>query len=193
MLAPYEARSVANLLLEAAWRRGRQVTPLALQKLVYFSHGYFLARTKAPLVKGAFEAWTHGPVHPQLYHSFKLWGRSPILKFAERVDPVTGEVTELAKPSDPSAIDAIERVVMEFGNFTPGQLVTLSHANGGPWHRVAVAYEKVPGSGTRIPNELIDQYFAYHKLSSTTLQLSKEVYEDSPLERHGFRQANSSI
>jgi len=192
VLAPYEPRAIANLLLASAWRRDRAITPLALQKLVYFSHGHYLARTKQPLVKGAFEAWQHGPVHPQLYHSFKLWGRSPILKFAERVDPVTGEISEPEKPQDPYVIDAIDRVVIEFGNFTPGQLVTLSHAVGGPWHRVVVAYEKVPGSGIRIPNDLIDKYFAYHKLSSTTLQLSEEVDEDSPLERHGFRQTYGS-
>lgn len=192
MLAPYEPRAVANLLLASAWRRGRAITPLALQKLIYFSHGHFLSRTKSPLVKGTFEAWQYGPVHPQLYHSFKLWGRDPILKFSERVDPVTGEVSEPEQPRDGDVIDAIDRVVLEFGNFTPGQLVKLSHAQGGPWHRVVKAYEQTPGLGVHIPNDLIDKYFGYHKLSSTTLQLSEDVHEDSPLERYGLRQTYRS-
>jgi uncharacterized phage-associated protein len=178
------------LLLAAAWRRRRPVTPLALQKLIYFSHGHFLARTKTPLVKGAFEAWQYGPVHPQLYHAFKSWGRDPILERAERIDPVTGEVSLPVEPQDSAVIDAIERIVIEFGNFTPGQLVKLSHARGGPWHRVVVAYDEVPGSGVRITDDIIDKYFAYHKLSSVTLQMSDEVDEDSPLERHGLRQAH---
>lgn len=187
MLSPYEPRSVANLLLASAWQRNQSVTPLALQKLVYFSHGYYLARTKQPLLKGFFEAWQHGPVHPQLYHSFKLWGRNPITRLADRVDLVTGEVSEPERPKDRDVIDAIDRVLMEFNNFTPGQLVTLSHAVGAPWHRVVVAFEKIPGSGVRIPNEIIEKYFAYHKISSTMLQLSEEIDEDSPLERYGFR------
>lgn len=166
---------------------------MALQKLLYFSHGQFFSRYRQPLVKGPFEAWENGPVHPQIYHAFKTWGRRPITALAVRVDPITGEVSDPEQPVDEDAIDVVERVVGELGRLTPGQLVTLSHAKDAPWHRVKSAYQRGEEGGVRISNELIGKYFAYHKLSSTTLQGGNEVAEDTPLKRYGFRADHGSF
>ena len=94
---PYDARSVANLLLDEADRLGIEITNLSLQKLLYFAHGFCLVEDRKPLVNGHFEAWRHGPVHPLAYHAFKDVGRMPISFRADRVDPLTGEKRPLPK------------------------------------------------------------------------------------------------
>jgi uncharacterized phage-associated protein len=47
---PYDARAIANLLLEFAETRNVRLTQIALLKLLYFAHGWYLARTGKPLI-----------------------------------------------------------------------------------------------------------------------------------------------
>lgn len=45
---PYDAQSVANLLLDIADARGMSIINLSLQKLLYFAHGQFLVTRRRP-------------------------------------------------------------------------------------------------------------------------------------------------
>lgn len=180
--APYDARSIANALLAEAEKAGIPVTQLALQKLVYFVHGYYLVKNKKPLVRGVFEAWQHGPVHPQLYQTFKRFGARPVTERATRTDPVTGEISELAEVEDPEVKSAVRQILHTYRDYTPGQLRTISHARGGPWDRVESAYRRNSSSGLRIENGDIEKYYAYHKVSATQLEESEEPDEETPPE-----------
>ena len=76
--APYDPRSVANLLLHEAARLDITITHLTIQRLLYFAHGLSLTRSGQPLVLGYFEAWRLGSVHPLIYAAFKPAGGAPI-------------------------------------------------------------------------------------------------------------------
>jgi uncharacterized phage-associated protein len=53
------------------------ISNMQLQKLVYFSQGFYLALYDEPLFEEPIEAWTYGPVVPSLYHDYKNYqGRS---------------------------------------------------------------------------------------------------------------------
>jgi uncharacterized phage-associated protein len=58
------------------------MTPLKIQKLVYFLHGWHLAVRADPAIGESFEAWPYGPVLSSLYQQFKGFGRSPITTYA---------------------------------------------------------------------------------------------------------------
>jgi uncharacterized phage-associated protein len=47
---PFSAAAVANESLRLAHRDGKTITPLKMQKLVYFAYGWHLAMTKRPLI-----------------------------------------------------------------------------------------------------------------------------------------------
>lgn len=107
---PFDARSVANFILDLAERDDRSVSNLVLQKLAYFAHGTFLSRTGRPLVAGEFEAWKHGPVHPHIYNAFKGYGAEAIQRRAETINPVTQERSPVPEIEDPVARNVIEDV-----------------------------------------------------------------------------------
>jgi uncharacterized phage-associated protein len=181
----FDPRVVANYIIRNARRPIRQI---ALQKLLYFSHGLYLVRTKEPLVKGYFEAWRYGPVHPAIYRAFRCFGREPITRLAESSDLRTGEMRSLPELQEVGACDVIDATLRSYEGFTDGQLVDLSHASGGPWDIVKRRSERENLVGLRIPNNIIRQEFGRHKLSSCKLAGSGDVYddEDAPITYHGF-------
>ena len=69
-----DAREVANAILSIAEDAGIRVSNLALNKILFFAHGWHLAIHDPPLVDLPFEAWQFGPVHPQIYRQLKRLG-----------------------------------------------------------------------------------------------------------------------
>ncbi len=76
----YSALDIANIFVNKGIQDGKPVTQLQLQKLVYFATGALLAYTNGRdiLVKEPFLAWDYGPVVPQIYSRYKVFGSSPI-------------------------------------------------------------------------------------------------------------------
>ena len=63
---------VANFFLKIVDRdSGSTITPLKLQKILYYAHGYYLANYDKPLFQEDFQAWANGPVCPELFYKTK--------------------------------------------------------------------------------------------------------------------------
>lgn len=79
--APYDARTVARWLIE--WARFDEegaVSNLKLQKLLYYAQGHYMAAHDGePLFKDQIQAWSHGPVVPDVYHAYKQFKSGPIV------------------------------------------------------------------------------------------------------------------
>jgi len=69
----YTARAVAEWVLWLAAQKGRKLSPMQLQKLLYYAQGYSLGMTGEALFGDAIEAWTHGPVVPDVYRLYKRY------------------------------------------------------------------------------------------------------------------------
>lgn len=162
--ATIDPRIICNLLLDEAEANGTALTHVPLQKLLYFAHAIFLVQQKRPLVSGHFEAWQYGPVHPAAYRAFKNAGSGPIRFRAVRTNPLTGETTNLAPPSDGELIRHIRKVMLHYGGLSVWQLVDLSHAKDGPWHFVISQARDKMSLGLRIPDVVMAERFKYHKL-----------------------------
>jgi uncharacterized phage-associated protein len=132
----YDGRAIANFLLDYCEVRGRGVTNLALQKLVYFCHVWSLIELGRPLVRHKFEAWEFGPVLPYLYREFKNFDRASIVGRAKQIDPMDGRHRVVTYAFD-SATDALlHRIAAFYSRMRAADLVELSHAEGGPWYSV---------------------------------------------------------
>lgn len=162
----YDARAVANALLDRAEASGMAVTNLALQKLVYFAHGLMLTRHGRSLVDGYFEAWEHGPVHPVLYGAFKHSGREPIAERARRRDFRSGGLgAVVSAPLDRQAEATLDDVLGALGHQPPWRLRAISHASDGPWDHV-VNKKGTEGTrlGLRISDIVVAERFHRHLL-----------------------------
>jgi uncharacterized phage-associated protein len=156
---PFSAAAVANEFLHIAHREGKRVTPLKMQKLVYFAHGWHLAITGKPLITEPIQAWQYGPVISSLYQIFKEAGSNPI-HFPASVPIQGGYIpAKLEREGRPQEVAIakriIERVWQQYGRYTAAQLTTITHSNNSPWARVP---DKERPEQT-IPNDWIRDYF----------------------------------
>jgi uncharacterized phage-associated protein len=136
MTAGYDGRAIANFVLDYCDNRGRNITNLALQKIVYFCHVWSLIELGRPLIRHKFEAWEFGPVLPYLYREFKNYDRSPIVGRATQLDPLDGKHRVVGYDFDPDTDSLLHRIAGFYSQLRAGDLVELSHAPGGPWYAV---------------------------------------------------------
>jgi uncharacterized phage-associated protein len=156
----YDVRDVANFILDLADERGAEISNLSLQKLLYFSHGWFYSIYDQPLIKNKFEAWQYGPVQRVIYEQFKPFGSEPIRKKrAKRIDPLTGDLV-LRPHAIAEDHKAVIRAIWEkYERFTAGQLVNESHTEDGPWEYVWKQADEAIYPGMKIPDTLISDHF----------------------------------
>lgn len=151
----HSPKSVANYFLELADAKGESISPMKLQKLVYYAHGWYAGYTQQPLIDEAVEAWQYGPVIPSLYHEFKRFGASNIK--GKAIDFDLRGPTEVATPPDQKIRTFLENVWKSYGGYTGVTLSEMTHAIGTPWD---VTWSKCPGvRGQDIPFTQIVEWF----------------------------------
>ncbi len=152
----YDPRTISNYFLLLANEDGVTITPMKLQKLVYFAHGYFLAVTDNPLINDEVQAWQFGPVIPSLYHHIKHYGRNPITGYLRS----NLDTTQVLPES--SVIRTFLRKIWEvYGGLSAIQLSKMTHEPDTPW---AQTCKKHSGNGNIgwnivIPDKLIKEHF----------------------------------
>lgn len=149
----HDPRAVANAMIEFALKRNKPIWNVSIQKLMYFAHASFLIRNDRPLINGVFEAWEYGPVCRPIYDVLKRYGRKPVSKKIERVDPFSGEISVPQVEGDISALDQVEDVMRTMLHIHPSQLIELSHVDGGAW---SVVWDK-SRTGATVGNRISDQ------------------------------------
>ena len=158
--APYDARAVANFLLDVADDRRRSLGQISLLKILYFAHGWYLTSRRAPLISQYFEAWQHGPVVKVVRDAFKEYGAAPIKSRAKKLILQTGKLEEVQPLLHPKDADFITVVYEEYAQFGPWQLSDMTHEPGSPWHALWHSENAVGRLGLRIKNEDILTHFA---------------------------------
>lgn len=154
----YSSDVIAYAFVIKGIRENLPVTQMSLQKLTYIAHGIYLAENDTPLINEKFQAWRFGPVIPQIYHSYKLYGSSPIMdtkliltqnfKFSN----IEEEVENL-----PSSVQTILNKVWNAFKRTDGiRLSNWTHKKGSPWDQVY----KDGVQGVEIDDDEIKKYFS---------------------------------
>lgn len=150
----YDSLGVANALLDQAKAQGKMLDPLQLQKLLYFAHGWHLALTKKPLLDEFIEAWTYGPVVPNVYHAFKICGSGYI---KGRARSQTDPESTAPRPDDHFVIALLDRIIETYGDKHGLDLVKMTHTENSPWAKTLRANAGLHGAD--IKNEDIQSYF----------------------------------
>lgn len=155
---PYDVRAIANFTLDYASSMGLQLTNVTINKVVFFLHAWYLAKTGEPLVSAKVEAWEYGPVFRELYAEFKCFGRRPINAKACRRNPVTALREECFEPLDRGDEIFLKELLGKYAGLSASKLIELSHVRGGPWDQV-YNHEGSSNPGMQISDELIKDYF----------------------------------
>lgn len=74
----YDAIDVAGFVVDTVHSHGKNVTNLHLQKILYYLELDKLKKEERPLFRDAIEAWKLGPVYPNVYHEYKVFGSDNI-------------------------------------------------------------------------------------------------------------------
>lgn len=146
------------------FERLEEVTPLMLQKLLYFIQGIYLAIYGSPIFDEDCEAWAHGPVYPEVYELFKDFKYNPIddARFA-LLEGTKGALTDNEKK-------VIDLVTNTFGMYGGKVLERITHSEE-PWKHAR------RGCADGIPsNELLpkDEIMDYYKMVDQKYGLSSE-------------------
>lgn len=163
IVRPASSTAIANEFIRRAYAHDRSITPMQVQKLVYFAHGMSLATLHRPLVADVFEAWRFGPVARPLYEALRQYGGTPIQRLIERGDgsPFSAEPDEepVVASADlaPSQVRLIDRIDSRFGSLPAFRLSALTHEAGSPWANV---YRDGAGQNNPIPNDALGDYFS---------------------------------
>lgn len=119
---------VANNILKKGLENDVDVTPLKLQKLVYFVYKAYLKKTGRELFSEPFETWTHGPVAPSIYVEFNSYGDRPIKSFASDSQGRCYIVTETG-----CFKECLDKVWDEYSEYSGTSLSEFTHQKGMAW------------------------------------------------------------
>lgn len=127
----YQLAHVANTILYRAKKEGIAISPMKLQKLIYFTYADYLHYHKACLFAERFEAWKYGPVLDDVYQAFKEYGSNPIRSY---MPDATGLRKVIDVDSDILFRGSFDRVWLTLSRKTGIELAKITHRESGAWY-----------------------------------------------------------
>lgn len=157
----YTVLDVCRYVINYSNKMEYGISNLKLQKLLYFIQAYFLITYDGdPCFNEEIQAWDFGPVVPEAYHQYKVYGSSDIPKIESTIKFIreNGKICVTKQDYKDDTISEtdkkrINNVIDGFKSFSASDLVDLTH-NQSPWKE---AYSK--GRNSKIPLESIRSYF----------------------------------
>lgn len=134
------------------FEKAQEITPLALQKMLYYIQGIYMVNYKKPLYEEDCMAWVHGPVYESVYEMFKTFKYNPIddnrfVMFKKRFEILTEEEKEV-----------IDLIIDTFGMYSGKTLESITH-NEEPWKKAREGYMPLEPSNVVIEKDSIMKYF----------------------------------
>jgi uncharacterized phage-associated protein len=146
MLAAYE---IADWIVRHSWDDlGAPVDPMSLEKHIYYAQSFYLALHDRPLFSDEILAWQKGPVVPQVWSKYSIFGGSPIIPDND------GRPCEL-----PHEIAMhLREIVSFFGRYTAIRLSDATHLEQ-PWSDARHFIPEGKASGVVISQLVMKTYY----------------------------------
>ena len=150
------------------------ITPLALQKLLYYVQGFCFAFMQQFIFKEDCEAWVHGPVFREIYEKYKEYKFDPI-ECGTIIDGAALTVYEKA---------IIDSVIKNLSCYSGKILEEITHVES-PWLLTRRDLPAAAGTDRKIDKQLIGDYFSAVKEKNNMINpsdigvYSKKMFEQS--------------
>lgn len=154
----YNVLDIARYIINYGNECGYNISNLKLQKILYFVQASFLVENHEECFTERIEAWDFGPVVPEVYQEFKMYGSSTIPYIDSYIDLSNGIWESTRKPYDESIISfedrkIIDEMVDQCSKYSARDLVEITHSQA-PW-----TDSYVKGWNNEITKESIYNYF----------------------------------
>lgn len=128
---------------------GKEITPLALQKILYYAQGFYKAFFGRFLFEDDCQAWVHGPVYVNIYEKYKEFKSANIF-----VD-IDYDIEDIIADEKREILDV---VIKYFGYYNGKALEKMSHYET-PWMNARKGLLPTENSNNKINKEDIKDYF----------------------------------
>lgn len=127
-----------------------EITPLALQKVLYFTKGFSKPILKEDIFNDSAEAWVHGPVYKEIYDCFSYYKYNNI-NYSNILKDYDYNLTEEEK-------QYIKEISLLFGCYNGSVLKEMSHLTE-PWLKARSGLKEDESSNRFIEDKDMDDYF----------------------------------
>lgn len=158
-----ESNTKIDKVIKYLISRCGEITPLGLQKALYYAQGLYYAFFKEYLFEDECEAWVHGPVYKDVYHRFKDYQYNPIQQY--------GNITESEFSAD--ELDVIDAVVKYVCCYRATVLEEFTH-NEMPWIMARADVKDNEATNIIIDKSIIGDYFSTVK-ENYEMQSPKDI------------------
>ena len=140
----YKASDIAKYVVQMCCEKDKPISNLQLQKILYYVQGYFFKKFKECAFDEKIYNWTYGPVVPDVYFEYNIYGGQKINDVLDDESPVS------LMYASKEHRRCIENVVTECLKYSAGALVSKTHSED-PWH------DSIPRS--EISSQSVKDYF----------------------------------
>lgn len=144
------------ILSQVDTEKGDTISPLKLQKILYYCQAWHLAIFKEPLFQEEIEAWAHGPVIPSQYTRFSYIFRN------DNINPSKINIEEV-EFEDKKTLDLLNEVFAIYNEHSASYLENLTHSER-PWIDARENLKDWERSNNIITKEAMTEF--YSKLNS---------------------------
>lgn len=127
---------VANNILQRAFRDKVDVSPMKLQKLLYFVTCLYQRKTRKRLLSEPFQQWKYGPVCRSVYDEFHVFRGNPIRKYGK---DSAGNMYCIDEDNNKELRKVLDFVWGMMRNMSAVALSRITHRKDSAWSK---AYEK---------------------------------------------------
>lgn len=160
-----DIKDVAKYIGLSLTTKGLSVSPLKLQKMLYYTQAWFMVflGRENTLFKDVPQAWVNGPVYPAIYHEYKEKADN-MCDHLDASDFYDGDPEEGFRiysgilNLDEENTELIESIMMLYGAQTQNKLIWLTHSER-PWAETRGDLPPYQRSEKEIPLDLMYLYY----------------------------------
>lgn len=131
--------------------KSADITPLALQKLLYYAQSFYYALNRVELFTTPCQAWQHGPVYPSVYFQYREYGADPL-------DKPTEDLAANIHGLSSTEVDFLDCIIDTFGRYSGSFLRNMTH-NEAPWKEARGNLAEDDRCTAEISRDSIHRYF----------------------------------
>ncbi|CAB0740544.1 hypothetical protein FRC0103_02149 [Corynebacterium diphtheriae] len=123
---------IANNILSRAFADKAYITPMKLQKILYFVASEYQKATRRLLLEEPFSTWAYGPVVYSVYDEFRSFSKDNIKRYAR---DARGGVFVIDETQDIELKVALDRVWDKTKDMGAVELSEITHLQNSAWDR----------------------------------------------------------